>query len=307
MKQKLLNIAIIGGVVCAVLALWPARSSLYYTAAYLGISACALLALLCLARPGRSLAGLALIFGLMGVFICWPNRARAWSAGRNPSQTQPAGGPRWIQWSSSAGGNDHYYALTPFATNWDAAQSLAVSLGGNLATITSPEEQRFINDTFLTGNFEYLPLWVGLVRASGNGAGKFSTKLRRAMADLGFHVSVPPATQFEWVTGEDFSYSNWKPGEPSNTDGVESWVAINWQYAKHRPGAVKGDWNDAPLNGTTGYGGNTDGPYFGLVEVGQPPGPILTTSRWGLVILAGLAVAAALAFIAIRINKLNSH
>jgi hypothetical protein len=48
----------------------------------------------------------------------------------------------WIQWSASAGGNNHYYALTPFATNWDAAEQLAVAWGGALATINSSNEQK---------------------------------------------------------------------------------------------------------------------------------------------------------------------
>jgi hypothetical protein len=199
--------------------------------------------------------------------------------------------------------NNHYYALTPSATNWDAAQSLAVSWGGALATITSAEEQNFINDTFLTGEFEYRPLWIGLVRASTNGASKLAMRFRRALADLGFHVSVHPDTEFEWVTGEDFSYRNWKPGEPNNTPPGESWVAINWQHAKYIPGSVKGDWNDTPLNGTTGFGGATDGPYFGLVELGQAPGAMLTPSLWGLVTLAGLALAAGLAFLSIKMRS----
>src|SRR5262245_31957002 len=75
---------------------------------------------------------------------------------------QPASAQNWIQWSSAAGGNNHYYALTPSPTNWLAAQQLAVSWGGTLATITSSNEQNFINATFLTAAFEHLPLWIGL-------------------------------------------------------------------------------------------------------------------------------------------------
>src|SRR5690242_17895946 len=72
----------------------------------------------------------------------------------------------WIQWRSADGGNNHYYALTPSATNWTAAQELAISWGGTLATITSSNEQNFISTTFLTGKFEHLPLWIGLRRAN---------------------------------------------------------------------------------------------------------------------------------------------
>jgi hypothetical protein len=302
MKKKILILAVIGGFVCVALTLWPAQGPLYYTAVYAGISVGAVTALLHVERQLRWLAIVALLFGLIGVFVSWPSHARDWAAIRTPNQNPQAGEPRWIQWSSSAGGNNHYYALTPSATNWLTAESLAESWGGTLATITSPEEQNFINDTFLTGKIERLPLWIGLVRTPTNGASNLAGRLRRALADLGFHVSIPAITEFEWVTGEDFAYSNWKPGEPSNNPPGESVVAINWEYATSRPNAVKGNWNDTPINGTTRYGGKSDGPYFGLVEIGPSPGPILTPSRWGLITLAGLALAAVLAFISIKLH-----
>jgi hypothetical protein len=166
----------------------------------------------------------------------------------------------WIQWRSSVGGNDHYYALTPSATDWNAAQSLAVSWGGTLATITSSNEQNFINATFLTGKFEHLPLWIGLVDTAMLDG--LSRTLRRAMEKIGFH----PKITFCWMTGEPFAYNNWKPGEPNNSPPGEHYVAINWEYSDNPPRGLKGDWNDTPLNGTAGYGGKTDGPYFGLVE-----------------------------------------
>jgi hypothetical protein len=312
-KQKILFPAVIGGLVCVVLAVWPARSPLYFTAVYAGMSAGALLALFCVEKPLRWLAVVALLFALMGVYISWHSHPQGRATVTNPSQGKPAGGPTWIQWSSTNGGNNHWYALTPSATDWDAAEKLAVSWGGTLATIISSQEQDFINDKFLIGKFEHLPLWIGLVRISTNvaprgvsrGALTFPERLRLAMADLGFHVNVSAHlnTEFAWVTGEDFSYSNWKPGEPSNTPPGESWVAINWEYSGYPPRGIKGDWNDTPLNGTTGFGGATDGPYFGLVEFGQSPEPTLTPSRWGLITLAGLALAAAVAFISIKLHS----
>jgi hypothetical protein len=80
------------------------------------------------------------------------------------------------------------------------------------------------------------------------------------------------------VTGEPFAYSNWKEGEPSNTPPGENYVAINWEYSDDPPRGRKGDWNDTPLSGTTGYGGKTDGPYFGLVERASDPSQ--PTKRW---------------------------
>jgi hypothetical protein len=320
MKQKLLVLAVIGGLVCVVLALWPARSPLYFTAAYTGMSAGALLALFCVEKPLRWLAVVALLFALMGVYMSWHSHPPGRETVTNPNQGKPAEGPTWIQWSSTHGGNNHWYALTPSATDWDAAEKLAVSWGGTLATITSPQEQDFINDKFLTGKFEHLPLWIGLVRIYTNAAPRgvpigpsrsaptFPERLRLAMADLGFHVNVSPHvnTEFAWLTGEDFSYSNWKPGEPSNSPPGESWVAINWEYSDNPPRGIKGDWNDTPMHGTSGYGGATDGPYYGLMELGQPFGPALTPSTWGLITMAALALAAGLAFIFLKRSSVRT-
>src|SRR3974390_509177 len=89
----------------------------------------------------------------------------------------------WIQWSSADGGNNHYYAITPTATNWNAAQKLAISWGGALATITSSNEQNFINTAFLTGKFEHLPLWIGLFKSPNKGS--FSGKLGSLHVQIG--------------------------------------------------------------------------------------------------------------------------
>jgi hypothetical protein len=173
---------------------------------------------------------------------------------------EPSRAQYWIQWRSAEGGNSHYYAMTPFATNWTAAEALAVSWGGTLATITSSNEQNFINDTFLTRGFTYRPVWIGLFDPAPKGT--FSWALRGIEQQMGFG----PKARFQWVTGEPFAYSNWKAGEPNNSPPGEYYVAINWEYSDFPSRGLKGDWNDTPLNGTTGYGGQTSGPYFGLVE-----------------------------------------
>lgn len=178
---------------------------------------------------------------------------------------QVASGQRWVQWNSAQGGNNHYYALTLAPTNWAAAQKLALAWGGTLATITSPNEQNFINETFLTGEYEHLPLWIGLARTPTKHA--FSGSLGPLHVQIGSNQNA----DFRWVTGEPFSYSNWKPGEPNNTPPGEDYVVINWEYSDEPPRGLKGDWNDTPLNGTTRYGGKTDGPYFGLVERNTDP------------------------------------
>jgi MYXO-CTERM domain-containing protein len=102
-----------------------------------------------------------------------------------------------VQWSSAVGGNDHWYMCFRFAnsTPWSVAQSIAQSWGGHLATITSAEENQFVYDVSISQNgWTFFDQWVGPYL----GARKNS------------------ANQFEWVTGEAFTYASWLPGEPSS-------------------------------------------------------------------------------------------
>ena len=170
----------------------------------------------------------------------------------------------WIQWPASSGGNDHYYALTPTATNWEAAEKLAVSWGGTLATITSSNEQNFINDTFLNGPLERRPVWIGLMATLPHGPLHF--QLGPLKMEIGGSASK---LDYHWITGEPLGYKNWHPNQPDNFPPGENYVAINWFYSDHR--GTKGDWNDTPTNGTTGFGGTTTGPYFGIVERDYDP------------------------------------
>ena len=102
-----------------------------------------------------------------------------------------------VQWSSAVGGNDHWYMCFRFAnsTPWSVAQSIAQSWGGHLATITSAEENQFVYDVSISQNgWRFGNQWGGPYL----GARKNSSN------------------QFEWVTGEAFTYASWLPGEPSS-------------------------------------------------------------------------------------------
>jgi hypothetical protein len=200
--------------------------------------------------------------------------------------TEPGTAQTWIEWHRENGGNGHFYALTPYATNWTAAEALAESWSGTLAVIGSSNEQEFINKTFLTGKFEHLPVWIGLIRTRTNVT--VGVRIQRALADLG---ALKPAKDipFKWVTGERSSYSNWHPNQPDNFGPGENYTAMNWHYSDDPPRGIKGDWNDAPLNGTTGFGGTTDGPYFGLVEL-DPAKPTMQIGRVGVAAMLAVGV-----------------
>jgi len=121
-----------------------------------------------------------------------------------------------VQWDSSAGGNGHYYDLAYYDCDWvncrDQAAATTLDYNGttyygHLVTITSQAEQDFLANTFM---LPYGPrVWIGAYRVG---------------------------SEFAWVTGEPWSYTNWHSGEPNNASGNENYVEM-W-------GAYVGGWND---------------------------------------------------------------
>ena len=148
--------------------------------------------------------------------------------------------------------NENLYVVTQ--GTWTAAEAAAQALGGNLITIHSAAENTFIVNNVLQDftssggpNLSDLPLWIGLFDPNvGDGSG------------------AAHAADFQWVDGSNSTFRNWNTGEPDNSSPGEYDTAINWQYSE---GGSLGTWNDTPAAGTSGYGGNTNGPYYGIVAV----------------------------------------
>lgn len=86
--------------------------------------------------------------------------------------------------------NGSRYVIVP-SSSWSEAQQIAVQLGGNLATISSEEEQQYIEINLAEGR----RLWIGLNDADGNGV-------------------------FTWVSGEPLTYTNWQRGFPNTSPYV---------------------------------------------------------------------------------------
>lgn len=163
--------------------------------------------------------------------------------------TACAGASAQVTWNV----NGHTYQLTPAASSWSAAEGYAQSIGGHLVSIESAAEQAFIESNFLSiPTAAPRPLWIGLIRTGGIGSGGFDF----------------------WTDGSAVGFSNWYPGEPNNFTGNGQtngeWVGtINWHTAQIN-GPI-GTWNDTPDAGTFGFGGSSDGPYFGIVETVPTP------------------------------------
>lgn len=143
-----------------------------------------------------------------------------------------------VQWTAGAGANGHWYEFVTLtapvtATDAETAAESSVHQGQNgyLATITSAEEQAFLNT-----------LWPG----AGSVLGQFS----------GFSYFLIGASDrdsegtFEWIGGPEdgsaLSYSNWSSGEPNDANG-EDYVVAWWQDS------VSGVWNDVPDTGVFAY------------------------------------------------------
>lgn len=99
---------------------------------------------------------------------------------------------------------EYYNVSLPYTI----AKEFCEAKGGHLATITSNEENNVIYNNFPAKGWQY---YIGA-------------------------TDVEKENTFKWVTGENFSYTNWNTGEPNNcyTDTAENYVIMD----------LEGKWND---------------------------------------------------------------
>jgi hypothetical protein len=168
----------------------------------------------------------------------------------------------------------HTYELTSFASSWTQAEAEAVARGGHLVAINTPEEQSFLNQTFLSGTDQDRILWTGLTDRAVEGV-------------------------FGWSNGDPLGYTNWRAFEPNNLTTTptgfmpegEDYVVLNWGYARDGHAVSQyGRWNDVPNVGSLGYGDFTDGPYFGIIELPTDASTIATPAPAGLDLLGAGAL-----------------
>ena len=82
--------------------------------------------------------------------------------------------------------NGHVYALSNTKTVWSQAKEICEKLGGHLATITTEEEQKAIEE-LVRAYRKKESYWLGAQKVGDD---------------------------WKWITNEVFSYSNWAPGQP---------------------------------------------------------------------------------------------
>ncbi|NLW89041.1 MAG: hypothetical protein GXY43_04880 [Clostridiaceae bacterium] len=107
--------------------------------------------------------------------------------------------------------NGHRYAVIDKGDMpWPDAKAYCEYMGGHLVTITGEAEQAFINDMLLYGDMNLY--WIGAYR---------------------------DGTEFRWITGESFEYTNWDGGEPSHeSENVVHMYRNSWLNS------ALGTWND---------------------------------------------------------------
>ena len=142
-----------------------------------------------------------------------------------------------VQWRVEDGGNGHWYAFEGLSRTWTESRAYAVAVGGDLATITSIEEQDFI-----------APLLPGPGGQS---------------AFIGATDSESEGN-WRWISGESWDFEYWTPGAPyGDGDFLECGGGNSTNFPR---------WNDVPNNaGTRGlvieWSADCNGD--GIVDYGQ--------------------------------------
>ena len=108
--------------------------------------------------------------------------------------------------------NGHIYKIFTVSLSWFDAYTYCQDLGGHLVTITSEEEQTFIETYMNSQSGGPIGGWIG---------------------------AYTDTVKWQWVTDEEFDYTNWRAGEPNNESGREFFahILIN---------PYLGMWNDLP-------------------------------------------------------------
>jgi uncharacterized repeat protein (TIGR02543 family) len=115
--------------------------------------------------------------------------------------------------------NGHYYKIIEQNLSWNKAKEFAESKNGYLATVTSKEEQEFLENIG-----QGKSLWLGGTDSEVEGTWK-------------------------WITGEPFNYANWLAGEPNNQNNSEHFLVMwpkTWNDLRNESSEQGGfivEWN----------------------------------------------------------------
>ena len=110
----------------------------------------------------------------------------------------------------------HLFKMYTEPKTWKDAKKACQAIGGHLATSTSAEKNEF-----LASLADGATVWLGGTDAQEEG-------------------------NWKWVTGEEWSYTNWYPGNPDNAYAEgQHYLVLNYK--------TKGKWDDSGAASTRGY------------------------------------------------------
>ena len=156
------------------------------------------------------------------------------------------------------GKNGHYYMWVSEKVTWQQARTNAMSktylgLQGYLATPNTQAEFELMRKK--AGS--YNNFWLGINDLEQEGCWKYADSPE---ANIAFYA-VPGTPSCATTSG----YSNWYPGEPTNSDNGENW---GMAYSEGR-------WNDGPVDSYLNSWGSWPSGY--VVEFGGPVIPMTVT------------------------------
>ena len=148
-----------------------------------------------------------------------------------------------MQWETSQGGNGHWYELITKndGISWTDANNIATNKtyngnSGNLASITSEEENKFVSNLINNAGFSW----------PSNNYGPWLGGLGSATRT---DSNSPWVWTWSWSDGEAWGYEKWAPSQPN---GVANIVENELYYLHYYPvssGGGNKSWNDTGVNG----------------------------------------------------------
>lgn len=156
-----------------------------------------------------------------------------------------------VEWKVGQGGNGHWYqgVRAESATPWMSFADLAAQRGGHLATISGGPENLFVFDVSVAHDTWWASGFAGPylgARKQANGA-------------------------FAWMTGETWSYTNWRSGEPNSSGEVNLQFMAEGQ-PPHSPSPKWNDTDDSNISAMIEWSAdcNSDGQVdYGQIRRGQ--------------------------------------
>ena len=132
--------------------------------------------------------------------------------------------------------NNHSYQRFDTVKTWNDAKIACESQGGYLATVTSKAENDWLinNGLFSDGG------WLGATDGTTEG-------------------------QWKWVTGEEWSYTNWSPGEPNNAGDED--------YLEYYSNGKWNDWNAVSIPYLCEWGSVSLLPILSLNDINKDNNP----------------------------------